>query len=110
MLLHRGHMDRRRLACESRREISGGPGMTTLLLHHPAALDHLTPMGHPERPDRIRAIERALGDERFAALTRALAPEASRESLALAHPEPYIRAIEEASPREGLTRIDADTT
>jgi len=26
----------------------------TLLLTHTACLDHVTPPGHPERPDRIR--------------------------------------------------------
>jgi acetoin utilization deacetylase AcuC-like enzyme len=34
--------------------------MSTLYITHPACLDHQTPFGHPERPDRIRAIERAL--------------------------------------------------
>jgi len=28
--------------------------MSTLLITHPACLDHLTPPGHPERPDRLR--------------------------------------------------------
>ena len=37
----------------------------TLLLTHPASLDHLTPPGHPERPDRIRAVAKVLAEERF---------------------------------------------
>jgi acetoin utilization deacetylase AcuC-like enzyme len=84
--------------------------MTTLYLHHDAALDHQTPLGHPERPDRIRAITRVLEHERFATLVRDSAPRASVESIALAHPEEYVRAIEEAAPRQGLVRIDADTS
>ena len=40
--------------------------MTTLLISHPACLDHVTPPGHPERPDRLRAIDRALENEKFA--------------------------------------------
>ena len=36
--------------------------MTTLLLTHPASLDHLTPPGHPERPDRIRALNEVLAE------------------------------------------------
>src|SRR3954451_9012908 len=36
--------------------------MTTLLLTHPASLNHLTPPGHPERPDRMRAIAEVLGE------------------------------------------------
>ena len=35
--------------------------MSTLYITHPACLDHLTPLGHPERPDRLRAVEAALG-------------------------------------------------
>ena len=84
--------------------------MTTLLLSHPACLDHLTPMGHPERPDRLRAIERALEHEKFQGLAREQAPMASLESVALAHPMDYVRHVREAAPREGMVRLDADTT
>src|ERR687898_1707064 len=83
--------------------------MSTLLLTHPACLDHLTPAGHPERPDRLRAIERALEQEKFADLVREQAPAAELETIALCHPMEYIEEIREASPKEGLVRIDADT-
>ncbi len=83
--------------------------MTTLYLSHCAALDHRTPHGHPERPDRIRAIERALEHESFAALVREQAPLGDLDRVALAHPEEYVAAIREAAPREGLVPIDADT-
>ena len=33
--------------------------MTTRLYTHPIYLEHVTPPGHPERPDRLRAIARA---------------------------------------------------
>lgn len=84
--------------------------MPTLYITHSACLDHQTPFGHPERPDRIRAIERALEKERFTSLIREQAPMAEMESLALAHPEDYIRRLRDISPREGLVRIDEDTT
>jgi acetoin utilization deacetylase AcuC-like enzyme len=83
--------------------------MSTLYIAHPASLDHLTPLGHPERPDRIRAIERALEKERFTSLVREQAPMAEMESLALAHPQEYIVRLRDISPREGLVRIDEDT-
>lgn len=83
--------------------------MTTLLLTHPASIGHETPEGHPERPDRIRAIERVLADPHFAPLTRRDAPMAEKAHLALCHPIEYVEALREASPREGLARIDADT-
>ncbi|KFG69824.1 histone deacetylase family protein [Microvirga sp. BSC39] len=84
--------------------------MPTLYITHPACLDHQTPFGHPERPDRIRAIERALEKERFTSLIREQAPMAEMESLALAHPEDHILRLRDISPREGLVRIDEDTT
>ena len=37
--------------------------MTTLLVTHPAGLNHITPAGHPERPDRLRAVARVLADQ-----------------------------------------------
>jgi len=84
--------------------------MSTLLISHPACLDHVTPAGHPERPDRLRAIERALEDERFQSLAREQAPMAEAELIALAHPMDYIEAIRQASPSEGMVRLDADTS
>lgn len=83
--------------------------MSTLLITHPAFLEHLTPLGHPERPDRLRAIERALEAEKFQTLARSQAPLASLETIALCHPMEYITEVREASPREGLIHLDADT-
>jgi acetoin utilization deacetylase AcuC-like enzyme len=83
--------------------------MSTLLLSHPACLEHLTPAGHPERPDRLRAIEQALEDEKFQTLAREQAPLAPLDIVALCHPMDYIEAIREASPADGMVRLDADT-
>jgi acetoin utilization deacetylase AcuC-like enzyme len=84
--------------------------MPTLLITHPACLDHVTPLGHPERPDRLRAIEQALAQEQFRSLAREQAPQAPREAIACVHPPSYIEAIEKATPAEGLVRLDADTS
>ncbi len=84
--------------------------MTTLLLSHRACLDHVTPLGHPERPDRLRAIERMLEQERFQALAREEAPLAELDALARAHPPDYVAAIREANPKEGMVRLDGDTS
>ena len=84
--------------------------MSTLLITHGACLEHLTPLGHPERPDRLRAIERVLEHEKFAHLMRDQAPAAELATIALVHPMDYVEQIREASPREGLVRIDADTS
>lgn len=78
--------------------------MTTLYVSHPAALDHAMPEGHPERADRIRAVERALEDERFAGLVRGLAPKAEAPVPTLVHPVPYVQAIIEAAPATATCR------
>ena len=82
---------------------------STLFLSHPACLDHQTPMGHPERPDRLRAIEQALEAEKFQTLAREQAPLASLDIIALCHPMEYVEAIRNASPDEGTIHLDADT-
>jgi acetoin utilization deacetylase AcuC-like enzyme len=84
--------------------------MSTLLITHPACLEHVTPQGHPERPDRLRAIDRALEAETFQSLARVAAPAAELETIALCHPMDYIVEIRDATPREGLVRLDADTS
>ncbi len=84
--------------------------MSTLLISHQACLNHLTPAGHPERPDRLRAIEAALENKKFQDLVRVEAPMAQLETVALAHPLDFVEQVRDASPREGLVRIDADTS
>jgi acetoin utilization deacetylase AcuC-like enzyme len=84
--------------------------MSTLLVTHPACLEHLTPHGHPERPDRLRAIEHALEAEKFQSLARVQAPQAALEVIALCHPMEYIMQIRDAIPMEGIVHLDADTS
>ncbi len=83
--------------------------MSTLLVFHPACLDHVPPLGHPERPDRLRAIERALESEKFSNLAREQAPMAALDTIALCHPMEYVEQIRDVAPREGMVRLDADT-
>ena len=84
--------------------------MSTLFISHPACLEHLTPDGHPERPDRLRAITRALEAEKFQALARVQAPRAALETIALCHPMDYITQLRDATPTQGLVQLDADTS
>ncbi|MGB6175409.1 MAG: histone deacetylase family protein [Methylocella sp.] len=83
--------------------------MTTLFLSHPSYFDHDTGPGHPERPDRIRAITEALEGERFAALIRADAPGVDRAAILRVHPAHYVDAIEAAAPARGTVNLDPDT-
>ena len=49
----------------------------TLIFEHAICLEHDLGQGHPERPDRLRAIQLALAEPAFAALERRSAPLAS---------------------------------
>jgi acetoin utilization deacetylase AcuC-like enzyme len=84
--------------------------MTTLLLSHPACLDHVTPPGHPERSDRLRAINQVLGEDRFDALVRCEAPEGSLDDVLLCHKEHYVTELRHVAPSSGMVYIDGDTS
>ena len=83
--------------------------MTTYYYHHPICMEHLTPPGHPERPDRMRVIEDILGNPEFEALMRIEAPLADPESFNLVHTLEHIKHIKQSIPDEGMVRIDGDT-
>jgi len=83
--------------------------MATRLYTHPVYLEHLTPPGHPERPDRLRAIARVLDDEGFDALDRRQAPMGDPGLILHAHPGEFRDRIEALIPAEGLAAIDGDT-
>jgi acetoin utilization deacetylase AcuC-like enzyme len=83
--------------------------MTTLLITHPACLAHDMGEGHPERPDRLRALERVLEGETFQLLARDSAPRAESAAVARVHPVEYIEALRSAAPTQGHTVIDQDT-
>ncbi|MGE0669223.1 MAG: histone deacetylase family protein [Sphingomonadales bacterium] len=85
--------------------------MTTLLISHRDCLDHDTSPGHPESPDRLRAVMAALDAGEFGALWREDAPEATDAQLLRAHPEQILELIASAADQagDGYVRIDADT-
>jgi len=84
--------------------------ITTLLISHPACLAHDMGEGHPEQPERLRAIERALESEVFQMLARDVAPRADLAAIARVHPLDYIEALRAATPTQGRTDIDQDTS
>lgn len=65
---------------------------------------------HPERPERLTAIEDQLIASGIGSyLQRHEAPLATDEQLARVHPIEYIQAIRDASPQSGVTHLDPDT-
>ena len=83
--------------------------MTTLLVTHSACSAHDMGEGHPERPERMRAVHRALEHETFQSLLRDNAPLAAVEALTRVHPAEYVAAIERAAPSRGRVQLDSDT-
>ena len=84
--------------------------MTTALFTHPACLGHDPGSWHPECPDRLRAVLRALEHPDFAGLLREGAPEATIEQLTRVHPARYVESILKIRPAEGeLAQLDGDT-
>jgi acetoin utilization deacetylase AcuC-like enzyme len=88
----------------------GHQTVTTLLITHPACLAHDMGEGHPEQPDRLRAIERALESEVFQMLARDVAPRAEISAIERVHPLAYIETIRAGTPTQGRTAIDDDTS
>jgi acetoin utilization deacetylase AcuC-like enzyme len=87
--------------------------MSTLLITHPSFVEHDTGPGHPERPDRMRAIDKVLAHELFAKLKREEAPlrDDVEDQITLAHPRTYVEWVKSARPGPGEepARLDPDT-
>ena len=87
--------------------------MSTLLITHPSFVEHDTGPGHPERPDRMRAIDKVLAHELFAKLKREEAPlrDDVEDQITLAHPRAYVEWVKSARPGPGEepARLDPDT-
>jgi acetoin utilization deacetylase AcuC-like enzyme len=84
--------------------------MTTAFITHPDCLKHDMGAGHPERPQRLTAIEDRLIEARIEPLlARYEAPLATDEQLARVHPIEYVQAIRQFAPESGTVHLDPDT-
>ena len=85
--------------------------MTTRLYEHSIFLEHAVPAGHPERPDRLRALNEALSHPNFSPLDRKEAPQANEDAVLLAHPEEHLFAVMRAMPEEEdeINQLESDT-
>ena len=83
--------------------------MATLLLTHPACLQHDTSPGHPESAERLKAVLAALDAPEFARLIRRQAPRADLAAIARVHPRDFIDRCLAAVPKTGYAAIDGDT-
>ena len=84
--------------------------MATAIIHHPIYEKHNTGPGHPETPERYRAIMDALkGDPRLWGSIVEITPEqASKGSIQAVHTPQHFKRVEHAL-ENGFDRLDADT-
>src|SRR3954470_20816337 len=84
--------------------------MPSVLVTHADCLRHDMGAHHPERPERLSAIDDQLIASGLADhLQRHEAPLATDEQLTRVHPHEYVRSIRQVAPREGTIHLDADT-
>lgn len=84
----------------------------TAYITHPACLKHDNGAGHPESPNRLKAIDRQLHNSSLnQRLEYFQAPKVSREQLERVHGTKYLDYIEENSPasEQGTFYLDPDT-
>jgi acetoin utilization deacetylase AcuC-like enzyme len=77
---------------------------------HPASLDHDTGFGHPERADRIRAIEALLESRDWLGWEPVEAPAATEEQLQRVHPREYVEQVRAMSERGAAFDLDTPTS
>lgn len=82
--------------------------MTVALYTHRDMFDHRPGAGHPERPERLRAVTDALADATLD-LAPNDAPLVERADLLRVHDAAYVEAIEAAAPDAGIRVLDSDT-
>jgi acetoin utilization deacetylase AcuC-like enzyme len=71
-----------------------------------ASARHITPIGHPERVDRIAAVERGLAG---IPATRRESPLAEEADILRCHPARYLARIKAAEFTSGTAQLDPDT-
>jgi acetoin utilization deacetylase AcuC-like enzyme len=77
---------------------------------HPSSLEHDTGVGHPERAERIRAIEAELERRDWLGYERREAPAASTEQLIAVHTPGFVEFVRETTAREGAFDLDTPTS
>ena len=80
------------------------------LVTHPACLDHRPGPGHPERPERLRAVLDAIDAADLPGLRRETAPRATSDQIAAAHDPAYVaRLLDLQVAQHESLALDADT-
>lgn len=81
----------------------------TTVFTHPVFLEHDTGAMHPERSDRLRAIQKTLESSEFYNLDFRQAPRGTPDQAHLMHPVEYVKRVIQSVPTEGWHQLDGDT-
>ena len=84
--------------------------MTTLVYSHPACLEHRPGPGHPESPERLKAVLRALQTPEFASLQWRDAPIGTRDQVQLIHEPAFVDEVADIAPKHGYIPLDGGDT
>jgi acetoin utilization deacetylase AcuC-like enzyme len=79
------------------------------LYTHTVCLQHDPGPGHAESPARLRAVLKALDQDRFAVIDCVEAPRATREQLLRVHTAEHVDRILSITPADETVRLDEDT-
>jgi acetoin utilization deacetylase AcuC-like enzyme len=82
-----------------------------LFYHHPSSLEHdprLLAPEHPDTPERIEAVQTAMGQAGWPGCTRRRAPQGTEAELELVHTPEHVAFIRDLSLKGG-GQIDSDT-
>jgi len=83
----------------------------TGLVYHPAFLEHDMGMGHPESPNRLRAIVRQLEQSGTMVQLPQIEPRvAEDEWVAQVHTRAYVASLKQQAPASGRVSLDPDTS
>ena len=77
-----------------------------IVFTHPEGLAHVTPPGHPERVERMAAVERGLVGLQ---VDRRESPMGAEADVLRCHPAAYVARVRAAAPDNGWVQLDGDT-
>jgi acetoin utilization deacetylase AcuC-like enzyme len=83
--------------------------MATLIYTHASALQHVTPAGHPERVDRMKAILQVLKSPYFKGIPILEAPKGREQDILRAHTDEHLQRILSLAIEDDFEYLDTDT-
>ncbi len=84
--------------------------MTTLIYSHDDCFEHRPGPHHPESPERLKAVLKALRTPEFSNLEWREAPLSTKEKAMTVHTKKYVDFVQRSSPSNGYVPLDGGDT